>query len=80
MCIYIDIHIYTCLSSIQLCLAKNSDFYTSLYYEGRETTDSHILVLETLDLGRSSSKMKEIKNAMAMVISVTYCFGNSEWL
>ena len=24
--------------------------------------------------------MKEIKNAMAMVISVTYCFGNNEWL
>lgn len=34
-----------------------------------------MLVLETLDLGRTSSKMKEIKDVVAMVIFITYFFG-----
>lgn len=62
-------------SAIPLCLAKDSDLYASLCYEGRETPEFHMLVLETLlDFRKTSSEIKEIRDAVALVIFRTPFF------
>ena len=54
---------------------KDSDLYASLCYEGRETTEFHMLVLETLlDFRKTSSEIKEIRDAVALVIFITPFF------